>query len=115
MNTKPPLGLIPKKHYERQIKNERFIEVCKAIKRYYDAGLKINIEWIEEYNELIEGFNNTDEIPVTQIKPERYCGCDTPSLSMQNSSIIGQYCSNCCGILTLNQVKDIIKKTFTNV
>ena len=24
-----------------------------AIARYYDAGMKINIEWIEEYNELV--------------------------------------------------------------
>lgn len=51
---RPPLGLIPKKfHYER-VKVERFNEVCGAIARYYDAGMKINIEWIEEYNELVE-------------------------------------------------------------
>jgi hypothetical protein len=51
---RPPLGLIPKKFYDERVKVERFNEVCGAIARYYDAGLKINIEWIEEYNELVE-------------------------------------------------------------
>jgi hypothetical protein len=51
---KPPLGLIPKKFHNERVNVERFNEVCGAIARYYDAGLKINIEWIEEYNELIE-------------------------------------------------------------
>ena len=51
---KPPLGLIPKKFHDEQVKVERFNEVCGAIARYYDAGMKINIEWIEEYNELVE-------------------------------------------------------------
>lgn len=47
---RPPLGLMPKKFHDV----ERFNEVCGAIARYYDAGLKINIEWIEEYNELVD-------------------------------------------------------------
>ena len=51
---RPPLGLIPKKFHDERMKVERFNEVCGAIARYYDAGLKINIEWIEEYNELVE-------------------------------------------------------------
>lgn len=47
---RPPLGLIP-----RWVKDEqRYIEVCAAISRYYNAGKKIPIEWIEEYNELID-------------------------------------------------------------
>jgi len=50
---RPPLGLIPKKFHDERVKVERFNEVCGAIARYYDAGLKINIEWIEEYNELV--------------------------------------------------------------
>ncbi len=50
----PPLGLIPKKFHDERVKAERFNKVCGAIARYYDAGLKINIEWIEEYNELVE-------------------------------------------------------------
>ena len=57
---RPPLGLIPKKLYDEQIKVERFNEVCGAIARYYDAGLKINIEWIEEYNELVECVGNNN-------------------------------------------------------
>lgn len=51
---RPPLGLIPKKFHDERVKIERFNEVCGAIARYYDAGLKINIEWIEEYNELVD-------------------------------------------------------------
>lgn len=51
---KPPLGLIPKKFHDERIKVKRFNEVRGAIARYYDAGMKINIEWIEEYNELVE-------------------------------------------------------------
>ena len=47
---KPPLGLTPK--YIRQ--RQRFVEVCEAIVRYYDAEKQIPIEWIEEYNELVE-------------------------------------------------------------
>ena len=50
MNQKPPLGLIPK--YIRQ--GQRYSEVCKAIARYYNADKVIPIEWIEEYNELID-------------------------------------------------------------
>jgi hypothetical protein len=47
---RPPLGLVPK--FVRQ--KERYYEVCGAIARYYDAGKKIPIEWVEEYNELVE-------------------------------------------------------------
>lgn len=49
-----PLGLIPKKIHDERVKVERFNEVCGAIARYYDAGLKIKIEWIEEYNGLVD-------------------------------------------------------------
>lgn len=51
---KPPLGLTPKKIHDERVKTERFNEVCGAISRYYDAVLKIDIEWIEEYNDLVE-------------------------------------------------------------
>ena len=57
-NIKPPLGLIPKRFYDEKVKVERFNQVCAAIARYYDAGLKINIEWIQEYNELVEYFGS---------------------------------------------------------
>jgi hypothetical protein len=52
--TKPPLGLIPKEFYYEHVNRKRFQEVCEAITRYYNAGLQINIEWVEEYNELIK-------------------------------------------------------------
>jgi hypothetical protein len=51
---RPPLGLMPRRFHDERVKIERFNEVCGAIARYYDAGLKINIEWVEEYNELVE-------------------------------------------------------------
>jgi hypothetical protein len=47
---KPPIGLRPK--YLSDI--DRFNEVKSAIVRYYDADLKIPIEWIEEYNGFID-------------------------------------------------------------
>lgn len=50
----PPLGLIPNKFHKEKINAERFSEVCAAIARYFNDGLKINIEWIEEYNDLVE-------------------------------------------------------------
>jgi hypothetical protein len=46
---KPPIGLRPKRISDK----ERLNEVRGAIVRYYDAELKIPVEWIEEYNELI--------------------------------------------------------------
>ena len=52
-NTKPPLGLPPK----FVMRMERLEEVRGAISRYYNAGLKIPVEWIEEYNELTEHLN----------------------------------------------------------
>lgn len=54
-----PLGLMPKKIHDERVKVERFNEVCKAIARYSDAGLKINIEWIDEYNELVDNYLST--------------------------------------------------------
>lgn len=47
---KPPLGVEPKYIADYQ----RFIDISKAISRYWDAGLKIPLEWVEEYNELVE-------------------------------------------------------------
>lgn len=51
----PPLGLMPRKLHNEKVKTARFNELREAISRYYNAELEINIEWIEEYNELIEG------------------------------------------------------------
>ena len=47
---KPPIGLRPKWVSDK----ERLNEVRSAIVRYYDAEWKIPVEWIEEYNELID-------------------------------------------------------------
>ena len=57
-NTKPPLGLIPKRFHDKNVKIERYNDVCSAIARYYHARLKINIEWIEEYNDLVDYLNH---------------------------------------------------------
>lgn len=56
---KPPLGLTPK----WVIQEARYFDVCGAISRYYNAGLKIPIEWIEEYNELVEWFSQRSLTP----------------------------------------------------
>ena len=60
-STKPPLGLIPKINHDNLVKVERFNEVCAAIARYYDARLMIKIEWIEEYNELVDYMNKAEK------------------------------------------------------
>lgn len=52
---KPPLGLVPKRIRQQQ----RFNEVCGAFARYYDAGKKMPIEWVEEYNELVDALSTT--------------------------------------------------------
>jgi len=49
-NVKPPIGLRPK----FASNTDRLNEVREAIVRYYDAELKIPVEWIEEYNNLID-------------------------------------------------------------
>jgi len=51
---KPPLGIIPKSFHIKRVNQQRFNDVCQVIVSYYNAGLKINVEWIEEYNELLE-------------------------------------------------------------
>ena len=45
----PPFGLMSKSIH----KEVRFNHVCAAISRYYNAGLEIPIEWVEEHNELV--------------------------------------------------------------
>jgi hypothetical protein len=57
LTMKSPLGIIPKKFW---LEN-RFCDICEAIYKRYDSGLKIPIEWVEEYNELIDVINK-DEI-----------------------------------------------------
>ena len=55
---KPPLGVTLRKIHDEKVKLARFADLCGAIYRYYNSGRKIPIEWIEEYNELIEGVKN---------------------------------------------------------
>lgn len=60
MVNKPPIGLAPR-HIANIVdlttESDRFIEVYEAIKRYHDEALPINIEWVEEYNELVKNIN----------------------------------------------------------
>lgn len=58
---RPPYGIIPKKFFVEQVQQERLNQLRGAIARYYEAGYKINTEWIEEYNELIDSLNTKDE------------------------------------------------------
>lgn len=51
---KPPPGLLPKKFHDEQTTAKRLEDVQGAIARYLEAGLKINTDWIEEYNELVD-------------------------------------------------------------
>jgi hypothetical protein len=48
--TKPPIGLKPKKIHDEQ----RYLEVCAAIARYYNAGMKIPLEWVREHNSFVD-------------------------------------------------------------
>ena len=47
---KPTLGLRPRKIAS----HDRYIEVCEALCRFLEDQKKIPIEWISEYNDLIE-------------------------------------------------------------
>ena len=58
---KPPIGLMPRDIHDRNTKIERFNQVCGAITRYYQEGLKIPIDWIEEYNELVDDVKDVYE------------------------------------------------------
>lgn len=48
--SKPPLGIVPRKIWE----DKRLEEIKSAILRYIDSRHAIPLEWVEEYNELIE-------------------------------------------------------------
>lgn len=47
---RPPFGVTPKFIWDEK----RISDLKEAIKRYLDAGLLVNKEWIEEYNALIK-------------------------------------------------------------
>jgi len=46
---KPPLGIIPRKIHDRN----REISIGAAICRYLLSRKPIKLEWVEEYNELV--------------------------------------------------------------
>jgi hypothetical protein len=56
---KTPIGATPKNFWENSIKVDRLSELNSAIKRYHDAGLIINVEWIEEYNQIIDDLKSS--------------------------------------------------------
>jgi hypothetical protein len=45
-----PLGIIPKKIWKEQ----RLRDLRDAIDRYIEANHRVPVEWIKEYNELLE-------------------------------------------------------------
>lgn len=45
---KPPLGVMPRDIWDRK----RQEELADAMLRYLEAGMKVPLEWIEEYNEI---------------------------------------------------------------
>lgn len=50
-NKKPPLGVTPKYIWDSQ----RLNEIKRAMTDYIQADFKIPVEWVEEYNELLNG------------------------------------------------------------
>ncbi len=48
--TRPPVGLKPKFIKD----SERLREIKSAMQRYIDAGCKVPLDWVVEYNELID-------------------------------------------------------------
>lgn len=47
---KPPIGIEPKYVHDKK----RLMELCCAITRYLQAGFAVPLEWVEEYNQLLE-------------------------------------------------------------
>ena len=73
-NAKPPIGLIPKKIVEER----RMKEVFRAISSYFDRGLKIPLEWVSEYNELLEKLDKYEKTGIehTYCLHNFYAGTD---------------------------------------
>lgn len=55
---KPPVRLTPKRFYQEA----RYDEVFSAIARYFNAGLPVPKEWVEEFNELGDVINRYNEV-----------------------------------------------------
>ena len=54
---KPPLGVMPRDIWDRK----RQEELAEAMARYLDAGMKIPTEWIEEYNEICDRWEEDEK------------------------------------------------------
>lgn len=59
---KPPLGVIPKKIWKKQ----RLEELRGAVERYLEANQRIPIEWIEEYNQLLDDIRKESIVQLAQ-------------------------------------------------
>jgi len=51
---RPPLGVIPREIYWEDQNQKRKDDLKGAVIRYAENTLKIPLEWIEEYNYLVE-------------------------------------------------------------
>jgi hypothetical protein len=58
--TAPPLGVMPKKFHDIKVMESRLFDLRGAITRYAEAGLKIDPEWVSEYNDLLDQISNTN-------------------------------------------------------
>lgn len=54
--TKPHIGIIPRKFHREQ----RMVELCKAVARYYDSDTKCNTEWLAELESLISDVRRSE-------------------------------------------------------
>ena len=58
---KPPLGVMPRKFWEERRRSELYLrmsELYRAITEYREAGLPTLPEWLDEYDELVQRYNN---------------------------------------------------------
>lgn len=54
---KPPLGVMPRDIWDRK----RQEELAEAMARYLEAGMKIPTEWLEEYNEISDRWEEDEK------------------------------------------------------
>lgn len=54
---KPPLGVMPRDIWEQKRKEE----LAEAMARYMEAGKRIPKEWLEEYNEISDRWEEEKE------------------------------------------------------
>ena len=54
---KPPLGVVPRNIWDRK----RQEELAEAMARYLDAGKRIPKEWLEEYDEISDRWEEDEK------------------------------------------------------